>query len=367
MAMGGINKQLAKLNLNPEQTGDGDKDKKTATNRDSRTVRVSMENAHPQSTQAPPAYEAPPPPYTPVATMPVTAIAPEHPIQTLDYCLSELKSAYGVDFPELAKILGGFPDYSIAADPFLYMIDPFRNSVEKTDRKLYDLYMSANKTSQGDRSLLSKLVVIFTMLSMEQQGKTPRKVAENFFSRLLDELSKTKRNDMLQKIKPLVRTQKENLATIEDCNLKFSGLRFENIPGSTVKHELLTKLNEYKARYKFDFPALVEAIADTSSKNAYVPDPLISIIDSLNIDSQSKKSFFADKNSSFREKNAKFVVLTMESLQKKVFSLESSNQGTVQTINPESRVLKEFACLLHENFKKVSLYFNRIKPFFSDK
>ncbi|WP_257263294.1 hypothetical protein [Endozoicomonas sp. ONNA2] len=329
--------------------------------------------------EAPP---GPPPAYTPVdtgITERLSALSTAELPASLQECLLILGEAYNdVNFQFLATSLSFCRDHQYHLSPFWTILneiirqrlpphDNNKNLQLLADRlwtfvsEAYDTLVSGNAYKK-----LSEMTIVTCMYFLEELCKSQSQVpitgdnkekpegmasastenasTENesvlasrvirmFRSQLCSGIKKSKRWDAMEK---LYKFEELNKSVLTDdpkqkqpatVNLKLSGLRYEDIPGTTISKQYASSLKKFSQAYKIDLAQLVEIIGKTRPAYSLAKDILVYSMNKVyretHKDTRSiyaPKNFFADQSELFRDRNARCLLTLMEHCQRQVFN-----------------------------------------------
>ncbi|MBO9496312.1 hypothetical protein J7438_19845 [Thalassotalea sp. G20_0] len=328
---------------------------------------------------APPPYSVvdpePPPAYTPVCVditerLCATSIN-DAPPASLEECFFALEQAYNTNFEYLANTLSLCRDYSSASviNPFWCILNEVINktlppnnnnkNLKLLAERLWTFVLDAYNTLSGHSyRKLSQLTVVASMYFLEEHFKSqypmpitrddkvkpesvagassddesllPAMVRREFFCKLYSAMHKCNRADALDYLDEFVATNPSGLKKDLDhqqpvtVNLKFSGLRYEDIPGTTLSKKYTPKLEEFSRAYKIDLARLVEVIGQTRPACSASKDILGESMKQVARETLNKsfhpKSFFADQSELFRDRNSRCILTLMDYCQRQVFN-----------------------------------------------
>ena len=298
-------------------------------------------------TALPPSYESlvndRPPSYTPFAE---GAVQPMTNTST-QACLSQLQSAYQVDFDELARRID-FPVNISLRDSIKLMTVELLEECSKAGNcqlqalacRLGYLYraMEADTSERADKNRLAFIVTIFLLEQkaklMEATSLKPHSalsVRREFFDRLQAQRPNSG--------SPLIRIDvKEFLA--EHANLRdelegqepgavvpeYSELCYNDIPGAVASAYLRESLMIFSQRYGVNFIDFIEAMGCCKRRpDSIVQDPVQKAMTTIGMRTNSERmTLFA--SDSFLDRNAKLVITAMNCFQGKVFSAQTSGE-----------------------------------------
>ena len=325
-------------------------------------------------------YPCPPPAYTPLAATPGQVSGAEIPA-SLEDCLFTLEQAYETDFTELTETLSHVRASRVLRSPFHTMASEVLNpdSQEKNSSKnllqlaktiwtfFSDEYSTLKDT--GSYSLLSQLTVVTCMYFLEQKFKPehqtstqkapdnkarpaqaltdgenllPALVRKTFFQQLLSAADRSHRGDAEIAINKFVQNNRSGLQADLDSphpvngNLKFSGMRYEDIPGTTISKQYRPQLDAYSRYYSIDLSGLVEALGQTNCARYILQDPLEKVMRKVARETKNKNylpnAFFHNQAEPFRDRNARCLLALINYCQNQV---SEQNSNTADHEAPE--------------------------------
>ncbi|WP_257265898.1 hypothetical protein, partial [Endozoicomonas sp. ONNA2] len=305
----------------------------------------------------------PPPVYTPTANTPGLVSGSDAPA-TLENCLLEMEAAYQTNFTKLADTLSNAELTSRGKRPLWFIfhtfldekaLDSSSQELRLPGKKMLDFYQAEHGyltnclAHLNYASKLSQLTLVLCMHFLEQkfileQESIPQYdvdfpmsendqadcqdlqaalVRKTFFTMLQTGIKKTGLGYYEQKIDKFIEKNSGlkkdmRLEHPVNVNLKFSGLRYEDIPGATVAKILRPRIEAYRERYNIDVEGLIEALGQTNTRHNRNPLEQIMKETFLKTGLQKHKpnNFFNNPYESYRDRNARTVLELMELRQK---------------------------------------------------
>lgn len=311
---------------------------------------------------------------------------------TFERCLISLNQAYDTNFSELADTLSYFVPMSPPKAPcwkiFHEVIDMSSlesNSNQKLrelGQKIRQLYLDEYRVLVANNSYprISELTVVLCLHFLEQkfileppesiqqsyvdisrsdnastdcQHLLPAWVRKTFFEKLLSGIEKSGRADAGKKIKQFITENQSGLKNDmvlqqpATGHLKFSGLRYDDIPGTTIAKRYHRRLSDYSRDFSIDLRGLIEALGQTRSRNrpAFIRDPLeqaMKIVFGKTGKSELEpKNFFNNKLEPFRDRNARTLLKLIDCFRDQVAGEHGNGQGSKTMKDSLSTFLKD--------------------------
>ncbi|MBO9483213.1 hypothetical protein [Salinisphaera sp. G21_0] len=317
-----------------------------------------------------PDYSCLPPACTSIANNPGTGLVSGDDLPaTFKRCLLRLNEAYDTNFSELADTLSDFVPMSSLKAPFWKIfhevIDPpFLESnssqkIRELGQKIRQLYIDEHDVLATKHAYprISELTIVLCMHFLEQkfilehpepiqqssvdvtrsdeastdcQHLLPAWVRKTFFEKLLSGIDKSGRATAGIRVKTFIKDNQSGLEKDMSLqqpatgHLKFSGLRYDDIPGATVAKLYHSKLSDHSRDFSIDLRGLIEALGQTQSRcwPASTSDPLENAMKRVaNKTHKSRlkpENFFNNKLEPFRDRNARTLLELIKYFQNRV-------------------------------------------------
>ncbi|WP_422445852.1 MULTISPECIES: hypothetical protein [unclassified Endozoicomonas] len=282
---------------------------------------------------------------------------------TFKRCLLRLNEAYDTNFSELADTLSYCVPMSSAKAPFWNIFHEVidlpsleSNSSQKireTGQKIHQLYIDEHDVlaTKNAYSRISELTIVLCLHFLEQkfilehpepiqqssvdvtrsdeastdcQHLLPARVIKTFFEKLLSGIDKSGRADAGIRVKKFIKDNqpglKKDMRLQQPAtgHLKFSGLRYDDIPGATVAKLYHSELSDHSRNFSIDLYGLIEALGQTQSRSwpPVTHDPLHCAIHRVAYETYKPKlepiNFFKNRLEPFRDRNARTLLELIE-------------------------------------------------------
>ncbi|MGI2025891.1 hypothetical protein [Endozoicomonas acroporae] len=334
-----------------------------------------------------------PPVCTSIANNPGTGLVSGDDLPaTFEHCLLSLDQAYDTDFSKLAVTLSYFVPMPPSKDPcwkifheFIDMSSLESNSCQKLrelGKKIRQLYLDEYHVLAADNSYprISELTIVLCMHFLEQkfileppepiqqsfveitrsdnastdcQHLLPAWVRKTFFEKLLSGIEKSRRADAGKKINKFIDKNQSGLR--KDMvlqqpatgHLKFSGLRYDDIPGATIAKRYHCTLSDYSRDFSIDLRGLIEALGQSRSQSrlAVIQDPLEQAMKIVSFNTSQSElqpaNFFNNKLEPFRDRNARTLLKLIEYFRNRVAREYCNGHGSKTMKDSLSTFLKD--------------------------